>query len=71
MQTNAPQPTQTKKFSMTIPEAAEHYSISEKRLRQMIQKYPDRGLFFRNGRKWLIICDEMENFLRSTTNIFD
>ena len=51
------------KYALTVAEAAVYFSIGEKKLRSMIERYDHLGLFLQNGSKYTIKRQKFEAFL--------
>ena len=58
-----------KKFALTIDEGAIYFEIGTKKLRNMAKRYPDKGIFIKNGTKVLINRAKFEKFLNALDNI--
>ena len=58
-----------KKYSLNVSEAAEYYGIGEKRLRQMVDIYPNGEFYLMVGNKVLIKKLQFEQFLTDSSVI--
>ena len=52
-----------KKFNLTIEEASLYFEIGEKKMRELIERFADKGYFIKNGRKTLIKRSLFEQFI--------
>ena len=57
------------KFALTIDEAAIYFGIGTKKLREMVRRYPNKGVFIKHGNKVLIKRVMFEKFLNGLDNI--
>ena len=58
-----------KRYLFTIPEASQYYHIGEKRLRQMVDIYPNGVFYLMVGNKVLIKKLQFEQFLADSSVI--
>ena len=57
------------KYALTIDEAAIYFGIGTKKLREMVRRYPNKGVFIKHGNKVLIKRVMFEKFLNGLDNI--
>lgn len=57
------------KYALTIDEAAIYFGIGTKKLREMVRRYPNKGVFIKHGKKVLIKRVMFEKFLNGLDNI--
>lgn len=58
-----------KRYLLTIPEASKYYHIGEKRLRQMVNVYPNGDFYLMVGNKVLFKKEQFEQFLTDSSVI--
>ena len=58
-----------KRYLLTIPEASRYYHIGEKRLRQMVDIYPNGEFYLMVGNRVLIKRLQFEQFLADSSVI--
>ncbi len=58
-----------KRYLLTIPEASQYYHIGEKRLRQMVDIYPNGEFYLMVGNRVLIKRLQFEQFLADSSVI--
>jgi len=58
-----------KRYLLTIPEASQYYHIGEKRLRQMVDIYPNGEFYLMVGNRVLIKRLQFEQFLADSSII--
>ena len=57
------------KFNLTIAEATAYFEIGERKLRDLVRRYPNKDFFLTNGVKVLIKRAKFEQFLNSLDSI--
>lgn len=58
-----------KRYLLTIPEASQYYHIGEKKLRQMVDIYPNGEFYLMVGNRVLIKRLQFEQFLADSSVI--
>ena len=58
------------RYTLTVPAASQYFSISERRLREMISEDPTADYIIYNGRKILIKRIKFEEYLNQNSTLY-